>query len=276
MGLTRVQTKIKKKMRGVLRLRLRATAGTRLLRRSTSTSAAATPASLETFNSAEEHLDHLATISTMPEGWSTATTSFSFNPRELPTLDASMTLTMLSLDDPKGTAAWAAMFTKNAFPGSPVVVGREMLATKGSRVRGIIANNKISNVFPGGSEGTSSGVNNAKKVAAAALEALRGVESGSGGNSESSESSVAFLPSSTGVIGWRIPADEMIDEMPLLVSQLQTADGALPAAQGIMTTDLYPKVRGVDIQCANGQVGRLVGVAKVKKKYIFSSHFFFF
>jgi len=146
----------------------------------------------------------------------------------------------------------------------------------------VAPNNKISNVFPGGSEGTSSGVNNAKKVAAAALEALRGVESGSGGgsssggNSESSESSVAFLPSSTGVIGWRIPADEMIDEMPLLVSQLQTADGALPAAQGIMTTDLYPKVRGVDIQCANGQVGRLVGVAKVKKKYIFSSHFYFF
>ena len=220
----------------------------------------------------------------MPEGWSTATTSFSFNPRELPTLDASMTLTMLSLDDPKGTAAWAAMFTKNAFPGSPVVVGRELLATKGSRVRGIIANNKISNVFPGGSEGTSSGVNNAKKVAAAALEALRDVESGggsggsgggSGGNSESSESSVAFLPSSTGVIGWRIPADEMIDEMPLLVSQLQIDDGALPAAQGIMTTDLYPKVRGVDIPCANGQVGRLVGVAKVKKKIFFRFTFIF-
>ena len=39
-------------------------------------------------------------------------------------------------------------------------------------------------------------------------------------------------------------------------------DSILPAARGIMTTDLYPKVRSVEIPCANGTTGRLVGIAK--------------
>ena len=217
-----------------------------------------TPSSLEQFKTEAEHQDFLEANAQLPDGFSTATRTFSFSPRELPTLDAAMTLTMLSLDDPNGTAAWAAMFTKNAFPGSPVVVGREMLESSCSRVRGIIANNKISNVFPGGDEGSSSGVNNAKRVAQAALEALNPP---SASPSAQHNKDVHFLPSSTGVIGWRIPADEMIAEMPALVSSLQS-DSALPAARGIMTTDLYPKLRGVDIQCDNGKTGRLVGIAK--------------
>ena len=82
-------------------------------------------------------------------------------------MEARMTLSLLALDDPAGTSSWSAMFTKNAFPGSPVVVGRELLAAPGSRLRGICVNNKISNVFPGGN-----GVRDAKEVAAAALAAL--------------------------------------------------------------------------------------------------------
>ena len=61
--------------------------------------------------------------------------------------------------------------------------------------------------------------------------------------------------------GWRIPVSEMIDEMPALVESLQS-DSILPAARGIMTTDLYPKARAVEIPCADGSVGRLVGIAK--------------
>jgi glutamate N-acetyltransferase/amino-acid N-acetyltransferase len=176
-----------------------------------------------------------------------------------------MTLTMLSLDNPEGTASWAGMFTKNAFPGSPVVVGRSLLAQSDSRLRGVIINNKISNVFPGGD---SSGVDNARQVAEAAQTALEAVKDTTTTTTTTASTTTttttgkaSFLPSSTGVIGWRIPVDEMVAEMPTLVHQLQS-DSALPAAQGIMTTDLYPKVRGVDLPCQNGDTGRLVGIAK--------------
>ena len=80
------------------------------------------------------------------------------------------------------------------------------------------------------------------------------------GTSSATEA-VNVLPSSTGVIGWQIPVKEMIDEMPALADSLQP-DSILPAARGIMTTDLYPKVRSVEIPCANGTTGRLVGIAK--------------
>jgi glutamate N-acetyltransferase/amino-acid N-acetyltransferase len=118
-------------------------------------------------------LTFLQNQSHLPSGFSVGTSSFSFTPQELPTLAANMTLTMLSLDNPEGTASWAGMFTKNAFPGSPVVVGRSLLAQSDSRLRGVIINNKISNVFPGGD---SSGVDNARQVAEAAQTALEAVK----------------------------------------------------------------------------------------------------
>ena len=154
---------------------------------------------------------------------------------------------MLALENPNGTESWSAMFTKNAFPGSPVIVGRDLLAagygegdniSSRARLRGICVNNKVSNVFPG-----SDGVQDAKDVAAAALSVLPGTSSAT--------EAVNVLPSSTGVIGWQIPVKEMIDEMPALADSLQP-DSILPAARGIMTTDLYPKVRSVEIPCANG------------------------
>jgi glutamate N-acetyltransferase/amino-acid N-acetyltransferase len=64
------------------------------------------------------------------------------------------------------------------------------------------------------------------------------------------------LPSSTGVIGWQLPADAICQHVPLAVRALQ-ADSILPAAEGICTTDLYPKVRSASL---GG--GRIVGIAK--------------
>ena len=207
----------------------------------------------ETFQNKKQHIQFLQDQATLPSGFSAGISTFKFSPQELPTLDASMTLTMLSLDDPNGTAAWSAMYTKNAFPGSPVTVGKDLLADPISRIQGIICNNKISNVFPGGK---TSGVDNAKKVAQSALNELNQAN-----NITNSTSTSTFLPSSTGVIGWRIPVDEMIQEMPTLIQNLDNKS-ALPAAQGIMTTDLYPKVRGVEIPCENGDLGLLTGIAK--------------
>ena len=221
----------------------------------------------EEFPTEAAHRAFIARQARLPRGFSCATRTFRFNPRELPTMDAQMTLTCLSLDDPRGTASWAATFTKNAFPGSPVLVGRELLAARddadgGGRLRGILANNKISNVFPGGLDGSAGGVEDAKRVAAAALAQLNQPDGIDGHDDDDVLAAApAMLPSSTGVIGWRIPVDEMIAEMPELMASLQS-ESALPAAEGIMTTDMYPKVRAAEIACADGSTGRMVAIAK--------------
>ena len=67
-----------------------------------------------------------------------------------------------------------------------------------------------------------------------------------------------MLPSSTGVIGWRLPAKELAEDViPKAVENLQT-ESALAAATAICTTDRFPKVRSKTF--SNG--ARLVGIAK--------------
>jgi len=44
-------------------------------------------------------------------------------------------------------AAAAAIFTRNHFPGAPVIVGREII--KGGRLRAVVVNSKVSNVATG-------------------------------------------------------------------------------------------------------------------------------
>jgi N-acetylglutamate synthase/N-acetylornithine aminotransferase len=90
---------------------------------------------------------------------------------------------------------WAAVFTKNMFPGAPVIVGRERLAS-GTPLQAIVINNKISNVCPGGEPGA--GVRDSKLVCdkVADIWSLQGDDDDGGS---------AVLPCSTGVIGWRLP-----------------------------------------------------------------------
>ena len=144
-----------------------------------------------------------------------------------------MTLTLIALDKP--TADFAAMFTNNAFPGAPVIIGRQRL---GEPVLGaIIINNKISNVCaPGGFEAS-------EKICTETARLLN-------------LSATAVLPSSTGVIGWGLPVDSIVAGLPEAVASL-AAGSVLPAAEGIVTTDLYPKVRSVSVGS-----GRIVGIAK--------------
>lgn len=104
----------------------------------------------------------------------------------------------------------------------------------------IVINNKISNVCPAG----MGGEDDAKHVCDMVASTLN-------------ISGDVVLPSSTGVIGWRLPVREMIEAVPHAVRNIQTKT-ALPAAEAIMTTDLYPKVRSSSL--SNGS--RLVGIAK--------------
>lgn len=59
------------------------------------------------------------------------------------------------------------------------------------------------------------------------------------------------------MIGWELPADAILGALPQAVSAL--AGGTiLPAAEGIVTTDLYPKIRRADLPGG----GSIVGIAK--------------
>jgi N-acetylglutamate synthase/N-acetylornithine aminotransferase len=122
-----------------------------------------------------------------------------------------------------------------------VIVGRNRIK-QGGPLHAIVINNKVSNVCSGGD-----GVADSETVCAAVAKAL---------NLPGGASTV--LPSSTGVIGWRLPAAELAGEVvPEAVSNLQTVS-ALNAAKAICTTDRFPKVRSKTLSTG----ARLVGIVK--------------
>jgi glutamate N-acetyltransferase/amino-acid N-acetyltransferase len=126
------------------------------------------------------------------------------------------------------------------FPGAPIKVGRRRLS-EGGPLAALVINNKVSNVCSGGD-----GEADSELVCSAVAKALK-LSSGS-----------VVLPSSTGVIGWRLPAKELAqDIVPVAVQNLQTGS-VLNAAKAIMTTDRWPKVRSKTL--SNG--ARVVGIAK--------------
>jgi len=199
--------------------------------------------------SVEEYIEKLSAAdhTTLPEGFKVSVSGLKFFPEELgdadPANEASMNLTMIVPDSP--TDKYAAMFTQNAFPGAPIKVGREILREQ-SPIGAVVINNKISNVHPRGG-----GVNDAKTICSKVAETLK-----------LTDPQVAVFPSSTGVIGWRLPVDAIVDSVPGTISNLSD-ESILPAATGIMTTDTYPKARSCTIKDTNGSiVGRVTGIAK--------------
>ena len=190
------------------------------------------PSTQLTFADRAAHRAWLAAQSSLPAGFRVGRASFDFTPREAPK-PARMNLTVIALDQP--TPAFAALFTRNAFPGAPVIIGRTRLAEPS--LGAIVINNKISNVC------APDGVATAERVCAAAAAQL-------------GLSPRQVLPSSTGVIGWALPEEAMIAALPAAVGALAPGS-VLPAAECIVTSDLYPKVRRADV---GG--GSIVGIAK--------------
>ncbi|GAO03330.1 bifunctional ornithine acetyltransferase/N-acetylglutamate synthase [Anaeromyxobacter sp. PSR-1] len=185
-----------------------------------------------TFATRAEHRAWLESRSALPEGFRIGTCAFEFVPVEVPK-PGRMRLTLIALDRP--TPAFAAKFTRNAFPGAPVLVGRRRL--DGAALGAVVINNKVANVCAPG------GVEAAERVCAEAARLL-------------GLAPEEVLPSSTGVIGWRLPVDRMVEALPAAAAALQGAS-ALPGAEAIMTTDLYPKLRRAEV---GG--GSIVGFAK--------------
>ena len=177
------------------------------------------------FKSINEYISHLATISTLPKGFSVGSSRFTFTPTEV---DASlpMNLTIIKLDQP--TESFAAMFTSNQFPGGPIIVGKDRMANS-KVLQAVVINNKISNVCPG-SGISDRGVGDSDEICRSVAEYLQ------------LESKNVVIPSSTGIIGWRLPVSAIKEAIPHTISSLQS-ESALPAAMGITTTDRYPKVR---------------------------------
>ena len=71
------------------------------------------------------------------------------------------------------------------------------------------------------------------------------------------DSSKLVLPSSTGIIGWRLPVKSMLQALPTIVETMQSTS-IYPASQGICTTDRYPKIRRYD----HNNEWSIVGIAK--------------
>ena len=190
----------------------------------------------EEYASEAQYLEALSKRAALPRGFRVGTSTFIFSPAELANRTAKMTLTLLALDKP--TASFAAMFTTNAFPGAPILVGRERVKSSPA-LQAVVINNKISNVCaPGGVEASEA-------LCAGAARQL------------SLPSPSLVLPCSTGIIGWGLPVPDMVAAIPATAAALQR-DSILPAAIGICTTDLYPKVRSAVLPGG----ARIVGIAK--------------
>jgi glutamate N-acetyltransferase/amino-acid N-acetyltransferase len=114
----------------------------------------------------------------------------------------------------------AAMFTRNRFPGAPVIIGRKHIA-KGF-VQALVVNSKNANVAMG-----KRGIENA-------IETCRIVGEELGINP------YEVLPFSTGVIGRPLPMDKIRAGLKGIRSELKP-DNLKLAAEAIMTTDTSPK-----------------------------------
>ena len=125
-------------------------------------------------------------------------------------------------------ASAAALFTRNQFPGAPIILGRETI--KSGRLRAIVANSKYSNVATG-----ERGIENARRMAAAAAKEIGATPD-------------RVLVSSTGVIGVALPIE--IIERGIVGISGDLVDDPIVGAEGMMTTDTYAKALSVSVGAA--------------------------
>ncbi len=114
----------------------------------------------------------------------------------------------------------AAVFTTNIVKAPPVILGMDRI--KSGYCQAVLVNSGVANAFTG-KLGLKDSIVSSKDVAD-----QLGIAEG------------LVIPSSTGVIGGRLPLDRMKKAMPKLVKELRE-DGFLDFADGIKTTDAFPK-----------------------------------
>jgi glutamate N-acetyltransferase/amino-acid N-acetyltransferase len=132
----------------------------------------------------------------------------------------------------------AGVFTRNNMPGAPIIVGREHL--QDGQLQAIAVNSKIANVATG-----QAGIEDAKNMCRWTAAAL-GI------------APELVLPSSTGVIGQRLPMDKIQTGCESIPEKLGSDPEFIENfARAIMTTDTHPKWHCVSIDNVT-----LLGVAK--------------
>lgn len=132
----------------------------------------------------------------------------------------------------------AGVFTKNSMPGAPVIVGKEHISD--GLLQAIIVNSKNANVAT-----EIQGIGDARKICSLVAE-------------HCSLPAEMVLPSSTGVIGQRLPMDVIVKGIEGVAQAFgRTERHVLDFAHSIMTTDTRPKL----ISARVGEAA-ILGIAK--------------
>ena len=134
----------------------------------------------------------------------------------------------------------AAVFTRNAFCAAPVLVAKEHLASMMPAY--LLVNSGNANA------GTGMPGLAAARQCCAALAASTGTPQ------------EAVLPFSTGVIGERLPVNDIVAALPKALGSLSES-GWSEAATGIMTTDTVPKGASRQVEI-DGRMITVTGIAK--------------
>lgn len=134
----------------------------------------------------------------------------------------------------------AAMFTKNNYPGAPVIVGKEHIQS--GVLQAIVINSKNSNVATG-----EKGIQNSREICKTIAESL-GIDE------------KLVLPSSTGVIGIPLKMEIILPACKKAKSLLKPGN-LEEVAEAIMTTDKRRKISFRKIKTESGE-GTIYGIAK--------------
>ena len=134
----------------------------------------------------------------------------------------------------------AGLFTTNAVKAAPVQLDRERV--RKGLCRAIVVNSGNANACTG-----SPGLRDARKVSSLVANRLGIHEQ-------------LVFPSSTGVIGSRLPMKKIEGEIPKLVDQLSPG-GWMNAVEAIMTTDTFPKIEVATCRIKGKEV-KLCGMVK--------------
>jgi glutamate N-acetyltransferase/amino-acid N-acetyltransferase len=157
-------------------------------------------------------------------------------------IKSNLDITDLVLVEISDSANLSATFTTNKFCAAPVTVAKEHLA-KQTSIRYLLINSGNANAGTG-EQGYVDAIACCQAVAERAP----------------SLSVDKVLPFSTGVIAAKLPADQICKSIPRLFDSLDE-DKWLEAAQGIMTTDTFPKAISEQV-IVSGETVTITGITK--------------
>ena len=150
----------------------------------------------------------------------------------------------LALVEAVNGATAAALFTRNRVVAAPVEVGRASLLSSKGHVRAVVVNSGNANCATG-----RAGIQACEQVCREAGKLL-GV------------STAEIFPSSTGIIGVKLPAEKISAKLPqLIAARSRTEAGVLAFTHAIMTTDTRPKIASARFQTVSKRV-TVLGIAK--------------